>query len=92
MNVIGCGCWCREPTNKAADTEEWDADVAEEMEEIRAEAEVEYDTLLDTYRSQLDTWKKQKLDKVGHQGHADELVEDEFGWIWGGNLTVCSNV
>ena len=57
---------CREPTNKAADTVEWERDVEEEVEEVKREVEEEHRAAMALYREKLDVWKAQRARKVGH--------------------------
>uniref|UniRef100_X1Z7B6 C2 domain-containing protein n=1 Tax=Capitella teleta TaxID=283909 RepID=X1Z7B6_CAPTE len=54
----------KEPTDKAKEDEEWEAEIEEEMEEMRLESQIEYTTLLQTYHTDLEAWKKQKLEKA----------------------------
>ena len=57
---------CREPTNKAADTAEWERDVDEEVEEVKREVDEEHRAAMAVYKEKLDVWKTQRARKVGH--------------------------
>lgn len=50
--------------DKAKEEAEWEAQIAEEIEELRAEYQEEYENQLNTYHTELEAWKKQKLQKV----------------------------
>ena len=53
----------KETCNKEDDKAAWDADISDELEEMREEAEDKYQQELAQYKHDLDEWKKQKLQK-----------------------------
>ena len=55
---------CREPTDKAADTQEWEQDLEEEVEEVKREVNEEHKATMTTYREKMEVWKTQRARKV----------------------------
>ncbi|KAK2193955.1 hypothetical protein NP493_4g07037 [Ridgeia piscesae] len=53
----------KEPTNKAADTAEWERDVDEEVEEVKREVDEEHRAAMAVYKEKLDVWKTQRARK-----------------------------
>lgn len=51
----------KEPSDKAVDEEEWEEDIADEINDMKEQAEQEYQKQLNQYQQQLNLWKEQKL-------------------------------
>jgi len=54
----------REPSNQVVDQEDWDEDVADEVIEMREQAEEEFQHQLKQYNEQYSLWQEQKQRKV----------------------------
>ena len=67
--------YCREPTDKAADEEEWEREIAEEIKEMKEDLRDDHDKAMEQYRKELDRWKQQKLDKVNKILHYNKRLK-----------------
>ena len=54
----------REESDRAKDQEEWDVDVKDEVDEILADARINFEKEMVEYKDKLSRWKQQKLAKV----------------------------
>jgi len=58
----------REPSDKTHDNAEWEADIADELDDMQEQADEEFLKKMEKYQQELKLWKEQKLRKVslGH--------------------------
>ena len=59
----------REAADKAADEKAWEEDIQDELDEIRLEAEVDFQQRQAEHKSKLEEWKKQKQLKVRNKSN-----------------------
>lgn len=62
--LLSSGSLKREETDHAEDEKEWEDDIQEEVLEVLEEVEADYQKRMESYKSQLNLWKMEKLRKV----------------------------
>ena len=57
-------CDVREAADELADEREWQADIEDELKEAEEDEKAEHAQRMETYKQELERWKKQRLNKV----------------------------
>jgi len=54
----------REPADVEEDRAEWEQDIGDELEEMRGQADEDYQRKMERYEEDMRLWREQKLEKV----------------------------